>query len=317
MNIFLKFLDLPPDTPMLDLSKIASMDLSKLPVVEQSGEGCIQNIQEWLLHEVSSSETAILPEDKLQRILVGVCKLPFLTLLSYCKLEFVNFYCILNHELEFIILKLLFNSFQACNQLEIATYVEERSIRMCCDALQTLKAGTAGTATTKLLDVLEAAFGVVEAEDEVPDIQPTPVKAEEVLPSSAFVPKAADTLGQPGTSGIKCKAKTDISGASKHKSAKPSKSGPVALADATPFYPTTKEKATYLHIGGDPHYIGQHKGSQFTKLVVYQCFYARRCRERGENPEECDVLTQNKAQMSTHIHKFHLGVCLACYICPE
>ena len=71
--------DLPPDTPMLDPSKIAGMDLSKLPGVEQSGEHCIRNIQEWLLHEVSSSETAILPEDKLQRILVGVCKLLFLT----------------------------------------------------------------------------------------------------------------------------------------------------------------------------------------------------------------------------------------------
>ena len=68
------FSDLPPDTPMLDLSKIAGMDLSKLPGVEQSGERCIRNIQEWLLNEVSSSETAILPEDKLQRILVGVRK---------------------------------------------------------------------------------------------------------------------------------------------------------------------------------------------------------------------------------------------------
>ena len=120
----------------------------------------------------------------------------------------------------------------------------------------------------------------MEAEDEVPDIQPTHVEAEEVLPSSAFVPKAADTLGQPGTSGLKHKAKTDISGASKCKSAKPSKLGPVALADANPFYPIAKEKVTYLHIGVDPHYIGQCKGSQFTKLSVYQCFYAHHCRER-------------------------------------
>ena len=66
------------------------------------------------------------------------------------------------------------------------------------DALQILKAGLAGTATTKLLDVLEAAFGVAEAEDEVPEIQPTPAKAEEVLPSSVFVPKAAATSDQPG-----------------------------------------------------------------------------------------------------------------------
>ena len=75
----MNFSDLPPDTPMLNLSKIASMDLSKLPGVEQSGERCIQNIQEWLLHEVSLSETAILPEDKLQCVLVGVRKFLSLT----------------------------------------------------------------------------------------------------------------------------------------------------------------------------------------------------------------------------------------------
>ena len=80
------FSDLPPDIPMLDLSKIAGMDLSKLPGVEQSGERCIRNIQEWLLHEVSSSETAILPEDKLQRILVGVPEFVSLTPIYY-KLE--------------------------------------------------------------------------------------------------------------------------------------------------------------------------------------------------------------------------------------
>ena len=188
---------------------------------------------------------------------------------------------------------------------------------MCQDALQTLKAGLAGTATTKLLNVLEAAFGVAEAEDEVPDIQPTPTEAEEVLPPSILVPKAAETSGQPSTSGLKCKAKKHISGASKCKSVKPSKSGPVDLADATPFYPTAKQKANYLHIGVDPQYIGQCEGSQFTKLVVYQCLYAHRCRERGKQSEECDVLTQNKAQMSTHIHKFHLGIYVTCYICPE
>ena len=140
------------------------------------------------------------------------------------------------------------------------------------DALQMLKAGLAGTATTKLLDILEAAFGVAEAEDEVPDIQPTPAKAEEVLPPSAFVPKAADTLGQPSTSGLKRQAKTDTSGASKHKSAKPSKLGPVALADATPFYPTAKEKATYLHIGVDPHYIDQCEGSRSLNLLSTSVF---------------------------------------------
>ena len=107
LNINFFFFDLPPDTPMLDLSKIAGMDLSKLPGVEQSGERCIRNIQEWLLHEVSSSETTILPEDKLQRILVGVHKIFF-----YYKLDFVNFCRILSHELEFAIKNFCLMSFR-------------------------------------------------------------------------------------------------------------------------------------------------------------------------------------------------------------
>ena len=116
------------------------------------------------------------------------------------------------------------------------------------DALQTLKASLAGTATTttRILDVLEAAFGVAEAEDEVPEIQPTPAEAEEEnLPISAFVAK--NTALKPSTSGrTKRKAKDQLSGASKRKSSVPTKSGPVPIEDATPFFPTA---AQFTHWG--------------------------------------------------------------------
>ena len=89
---------------MLDLSKIAGMDLAKLPGVEPSAERCIHNIQEWLLHEVSSEETAVLPEDKLQRIMVGVGTFKVSNLdLSLCRLEFVASQCFFSHRLEFVI----------------------------------------------------------------------------------------------------------------------------------------------------------------------------------------------------------------------
>ena len=186
------------------------------------------------------------------------------------------------------------------------------------DALQSLKAGLAGTATTCLLDVLEASFGVAEPEDEVPEIQPTPAEAEEEnIPASAYVAKD-EFASAPSTSGrAKRKVKSQMSGASKRKSTVPSKSGPVPIEDATPFFPTAAQRANYLHIGVDPNYIGQREGSQFSKLVIYQCFYAHRCRELGENPAECNEITQNKAQMSTHIRRFHLGNCIACFICPD
>ena len=203
---------------------------------------------------------------------------------------------------------------QACNQLEIATYVEERAIRMRRDALQTLKASLAGTATTRILDVLEAAFGVAEAEDEVPEIQPTPAETSESIPGSAYVAK--DETSLPSTRS-KRKAKDQLSGASKRKSTVPAKSGPISIDDAVPFFPTVSQKANYLHIGVDPTYIGQREGSQFSKIVIYQCYYARRQRELGKNPTECSEITQNKGQMSTHIRRFHLGHCIACFICPD
>ena len=120
--------------------------------------------------------------------------------------------------------------------------MEEHAIRMRRDALQTLKAGLAGTATTRILDVLEAAFGVAEAEDEVPEIQPTPAEAEEEnIPVSAYVAKDA-TLAPNTSRKTKRKAKDQLSGTSKRKSLVPVKSGPVPIEDATPFFPTTAQK---------------------------------------------------------------------------
>ena len=67
------FLDLPASTPLIDLSKMADLDMGKLPKVEESGERCVRRIQEFIINELSSSKAAVLPEDKLQRLVVGVC----------------------------------------------------------------------------------------------------------------------------------------------------------------------------------------------------------------------------------------------------
>ena len=40
--------------------------------MEKSGERLIQDVQEWMLNERSSKECAVLPEDTLQCIMVGV-----------------------------------------------------------------------------------------------------------------------------------------------------------------------------------------------------------------------------------------------------
>ena len=64
--------DLPSSTLLVDLSKMADLDMKKLPKVEESGERCIRRIQEFIINELSSDQAAVLPEDKLQRLVVGV-----------------------------------------------------------------------------------------------------------------------------------------------------------------------------------------------------------------------------------------------------
>ena len=66
LNQYLSITDLPPDTKLTDLSKLADLDMRKLPHPEESGDRCIRRIQEFLINEISSAECGVLPEDKLQ-----------------------------------------------------------------------------------------------------------------------------------------------------------------------------------------------------------------------------------------------------------
>ena len=53
------------------------LDMGKLPKVEESGDRCIRRIQEFIINELSSDQAAVLPEDKLQRLLVRVSFVSF------------------------------------------------------------------------------------------------------------------------------------------------------------------------------------------------------------------------------------------------
>ena len=66
---------------------MADLDMKRLPKVEESGERCVRRIQEFIINELSSSETAVIPEDKLKRLLVRVC----IFLFTFSELEFVTF----------------------------------------------------------------------------------------------------------------------------------------------------------------------------------------------------------------------------------
>ena len=56
---------------MFDVDEALNLDTSKLET-EVTGEWIVKEIQEWLLSQKKSGGTAVLPEDKTQRLLIGV-----------------------------------------------------------------------------------------------------------------------------------------------------------------------------------------------------------------------------------------------------
>ena len=173
------------------------------------------------------------------------------------------------------------------------------------NSIWTLRSALAGTATSKLMDVLEAFFGVPEEfpppemEEEEPD------EVEEDLPAEGAFPKSSEVEAGPSTSkGTKCKAPAAKT-TSKHKQSKPTKAGVCKLEDAAPLYPF-QEKG-YLHTGVPAEYVSKREGSKYTGSAVYICEYAKAEQAKGNPAPDCDVTCQQKAQVSSHIHQFHLG----------
>ena len=72
--MFSNFTDLPDDSKKLQEDDIINIDTSLLHT-ESTGEKIVRELQEWLMKTQEAIPMAILPEDKIQRILVGVCDL--------------------------------------------------------------------------------------------------------------------------------------------------------------------------------------------------------------------------------------------------
>ena len=69
--LLLSITDLPEDDKVLELDKMINLDPRELKT-EATGEKIIRQLQEYLLSKVDTDERAVLPEDKIQRLLVGV-----------------------------------------------------------------------------------------------------------------------------------------------------------------------------------------------------------------------------------------------------
>ena len=196
----------------------------------------------------------------------------------------------------------MFYQLQACNQLELATHIEMLASLLRLNAIKTMKSILAGTAANKLQDVLEAAFGGEDEDDEdyIPEDQP------EDEPSTS--------QGESSTA-MKQKAPPTTS-ASKHKTGH--KGGICALSDASCYYPTTSDakSSAYLHGGVDPSFYSSHISSWKMRSAGYECMYSSVKKAEGVEVPDCDFFSTMKGQLSTHIRQFHLNIAIACFICP-
>ena len=165
------------------------------------------------------------------------------------------------------------------------------------DSICTLKSALAGAAASKFMDVMEAVFGVEEEfapklEEEEPD------ETEGEVPAEGVITKGVEGSPKPSTSkGVKCKASGLA--ASKHKQSKPTKAGLCLLEDATPLFPS--DAKGYLHTGVPVEYISKHEGSKYSQTAVYICEYAKAEQAKGNDIPDCEVMCQQKAQVSSHI----------------
>ena len=126
------------------------------------------------------------------------------------------------------------------------------------------------------------------------------------------ITKGTEGVPKPSTSkGVKHKASG--SAASRHKQSKPTKAGVCLLEDATPLFPS--DAKGYLHTGVPSKYISKREGRKYSQTAVYICEYAKAEQAKGNDVPDCEVICQQKAQVSSHIRQFHLGNCIACYLC--
>ena len=134
---------------MLHLNKMINLDTGALQT-ETTGEKIVCKLQEYLLSKMSPDERAVLPEDKIQHLFVGVCDLLYSIFQQYAQ-ESTTISIFYSHSLSC-------DSLQACNQLELATHIEMTASLLHQDAIVVIKTALAGTQTDRLVNILEAGF---------------------------------------------------------------------------------------------------------------------------------------------------------------
>ena len=115
----------------------------------------------------------------------------------------------------------------------------------------------------------------------------------------------------------KRKQPSAFSSSSKRKVTHPTRGGMCTLDAAEVYYPQLSDEDKHLHTAIDSHFISSRRSSTHTAIAGYSCLFSQVMKADGKIVPECDVISTMKGQLTTHIHQFHLGVAIGCYVCGK
>ena len=181
------------------------------------------------------------------------------------------------------------------------------------DAAHIMKIAFAGTRASRLVGVVEAAF--VGEESKIKETSPLEGPLEEETEIDADIPEsgANDPTATSTLSGA-MKRKQPAPTPTLTKKKKVAAKGLCLLTEATPLYPSENDKGNHLHAGVPSEYFSSHYGGT---TPGYACNFSNSLKESGKIVEECSFFSSVKAQLSTHIRQYHLGVAVCCYLCGK
>ena len=138
-----EFLALPPNAKLHNLLSLAAKDLAITPSPEEMGASLLVQHQKLMLEHFGHKEMAILPEDIIQHLLLGVSSLILLS--RGASPFFLTLYLFILTEIEVITYNSVF-VFQSTRTLELALHLESNIIKLKQDALRLMNIVLAGTA---------------------------------------------------------------------------------------------------------------------------------------------------------------------------
>ena len=260
-----------------------------------------------MLEHFGHKETAILPEDIIQHLLLGVSSLILLS--RGIPPTFLALYLFILTKIEVITYNSVF-VFQSTHTLELALHLESKVIKLKQDALRLMNIALAGTACGQILILCEFAFGYPQSQEskergkQLEELE-CHFDAEEEPPANEDTVSKADDEKEVATQfddGAP-RAKKQCFG-----QCRDDLKDLVPISKAVPIVPSTSVK---LSETGVPHsYYSWQEASEGQS--IYKCLLKK---PKTEMP--CSYYLAQMAAMTTHIHHKHLKICIKCCLCQR